>query len=345
MLCFSCAAPCQRPAALHPLSASPRCPLRLPLRLPLPPASPSRVRASARGSDAQSRPLVSKLASTALKLLIRSTCAVADGLEVDVDAATNMDVLSGRLRGVTVRAARIVFDGVPISGSVALFTPSMVLPLEEPLAVSVVATATEADLNAAGTKLRGLLEKLVVGAVTNSLSGRLGMAVGGSGEDVETVLERVSLEDPGVEGGGGGRGLLRSFVGGRPRSGGGRMVMNVRSSVKGGATVRYVVRAGLVATREGAVVELDDPELLWRGLPVPLGALARVGVQFENDSRLTSVAISADGVFCEVGLLAASHRRYVVLNHTREFFFADVVFLPSYSDFRTGTIRGDATSS
>jgi hypothetical protein len=197
-------------------------------------------------------------------------------LDVDVDAATNLDLLAGRLRGVTVRAGRIVFDGAPVSGGCALYVQSLTLPQTAPFAVSVNATVTQGDLNAAGTPLFAMLERLLDGVVSTSLSGLVGRALQAR-DGRANVLDAVALEG----------------------ERGGRLVMRAHSRLVNGATLRYAVRAGLAIAADGRTVELARPELTWRGLPVPLAPLARVGVGFQREAKVTALDLTADGLFVE----------------------------------------------
>ncbi|KAK1861269.1 hypothetical protein I4F81_003853 [Pyropia yezoensis] len=78
------------------------------------------------------RPLASRLAGRALSALLRSVCDSVTGLIVDVDADSSLALLSGRVRGVSVAADRLVYRGVRVSGSVALFTDAIELDWSRP---------------------------------------------------------------------------------------------------------------------------------------------------------------------------------------------------------------------
>lgn len=59
-------------------------------------------------------------------------CDSVTGLIVDVDADSSLALLSGRVRGVSVAADRLVYRGVRVSGSVALFTDAIELDWSRP---------------------------------------------------------------------------------------------------------------------------------------------------------------------------------------------------------------------
>ena len=47
-------------------------------------------------------------------------CTVAQDVQVDVNASSNLALLSGKLEGVTVNCSKVIYNGVSISGGVGL---------------------------------------------------------------------------------------------------------------------------------------------------------------------------------------------------------------------------------
>lgn len=232
------------------------------------------------------RPLAARAASLVLNVLIRSMAEVEGELDVDVDAVSNVDLLSGRLRGVSVSAARVVFDGLSISGGCSLFVQSLTLPQNDPFAVSVSCVVTEADLNVRSSPVFLTLEELLQGVVGAGLSGivvRMAQADGGS---QGTVLERVALE-----GSAGGKG--------------GRLVLSASTLLRRGVTLRYILRTGLSIARDGTALEFSSPEVEWRSLPLPLLPFPGFQLSFAKESKITSLDLTAEGLFVE-GILVVT---------------------------------------
>lgn len=158
------------------------------------------------------RPIASRIASAALKLLIESMCTVAQDVEVDINASSNLALLSGRLNAVTVTSSSLVYNDVAISGGVALYTDEIHLTskfsatdslftatvtpprLSKPFSVSVRATVTEADLNKKGP-LNDALQILLNQIVTTSLSGALGRRLPEQIGGITCTLDSIHLVD------------------------------------------------------------------------------------------------------------------------------------------------------
>jgi hypothetical protein len=259
-------------------------------------------------------------------MLILALVDSASDLVVDVDASSNSAVLSGRLRGVSVLASRLVFGGAPISGGVALYTQEVDVDLGgltgpdgEPFAISVSATVTGADLNTRTGPMFGILQDLLRGIVTTSTGGGLSRFLPQSAGLLETDLIGVRLEDAplpvaatlfaelpfpdwfgvGKDINKAARAAQASAAAASLADGSGRIVLQACSRLADGSEWRYDVRSGLAVTEAGGVLELESPEVVWRGIPVPLTTVSRAGFQIANNSRVTKVRVSTDRLFAE----------------------------------------------
>lgn len=244
---------------------------------------PFRARTTPHCAANNSRPFASRAASVGLNLLIRSLVLVDGDLDVDVNASTNLDLLSGRLKGISIKAERIVAEGLPISGGCALYVDALTLPQTAPFAVSVNATLTSADLNA--KKIVGVFSDLMNSLLTNSVAGFVSAALG---------TDKARLVSIGVE-----SEAPRSGLKSRLDTGGGRLRLEGRLRLRDGSEIEFVVRTALAVSRGGEFLELARPELSWRGRRVPLIPLARVGAALETGSSITALALSVDGLFVE----------------------------------------------
>lgn len=249
-----------------------------------------RCAAERRSGDA--RPFASRAASAGLNLLIRSIVEVKGDLDVDVDASSNVDLLSGRLNGITIQAQRIVADTVPISGGCAIYVQALTLPQTEPFAVSVNATVTSGDLNTPDTKMFELFRKLMEQVLSTSFVGIIGTALQGRSGKPKAHLESITIDcDESPPG--------RRQAGSRLNTGTDRLLLNGRLLLGNGQSVRFTVRTALAASRDGQFLELSTPQLKWRGAGIPLLPLSRVGVALENGSKITALSLSLDGLFVE----------------------------------------------
>lgn len=237
------------------------------------------------------RPLASRVAGGALKLLIRSMCTVADDLEVDIDANTNLDVLSGQLNAVSVSASRICLNGVMVSAGAALYTDALVLQpgartpkLAKPLAVSIRAAMTERDLNRDGP-IRDACQMLLQQIISTGLTGALGRLVPSEIGGVECILENVELEDKGTM-----VKRRKGFWGVEEEASEGKLLLHARAKMRDG-DIKFSVRTGLCTINDGNVVMLKDPELIWRKISVPMVTIGMIGVKLEDQTQLTSVEI------------------------------------------------------
>lgn len=259
------------------------------------------------------RPIASRIAAAALKLLISSLCASANGVEVDINASSNIALLSGQLIGVTVKADSLVYNGVSISGGAALYTDEIQLKstdrklwrattprLAKPFSVSVCATITESDLNRMGP-LRDALEVLLRQITTTALSGAVGRALPSDIGGVTWHLESVRLLEMSPET----EPVLPFWPFNRRRrrspTDEGCMELNARATLSSGRTVMFSVCTGVEPVDDGQIVRLKDPHLLWNGMSFPLVTIDTIGIQLDPSSRLTRVyirnnALTADGI-------------------------------------------------
>jgi hypothetical protein len=273
------------------------------------------------------RPAASRVAASGLRLLILALVDRATDLTVDVDASSNLALLSGRLRGVTVSASTLVFGGAPISGGVALYTQAVEVdlvrgltgPTGEAFAVSVSATVTSEDLNARTGPMFGILQDLLRGIIATGTGGAMTRFLPEGVGTVETDLVGVLLEDAPVPVAasvladlpfpnwfGVGKDINRAAQAAKAAAaaaaearGSGRIVLQACTRLADGSAWRYDVRGGLIATEAGGVLELDSPEVVWRGVSFPLATVSRAGFTVANNCRVTTVRVSADRLFAE----------------------------------------------
>lgn len=255
------------------------------------------------------RPFASRVASGALRLLIKSLCTTSDNLEVDVDASSNLALLSGNLNGVSVTASRIDYNGFAISGGAALYTDEICITtrypgaplstaprLAKPFSVSIRASLTEADLNRPGPA-RGALEVLLHQIIATGLGGAVGRVLPQNIGGVNCTLERVHLVDPGSEQR---RGI---FNWGRKRARDvcGKIILRARAKLSNGKELQFAVRTGLTTIENGSIVKLSDPEFVWRNVTVPIVTIDMIGIRLDATAKLTKVEIdkgnlSGDGI-------------------------------------------------
>lgn len=257
------------------------------------------------------RPFASRVASGALKLLIRSLCPIADNLEVDIHASGNRAVLSGQIEAVSVTTSRICLNGLMVSGGAALYTdhislqpplPGQVTPrLGKPLCVSVLAKLTEADLNRDGP-VRDGLEMLFKQIITTGLSGALGRALPVEIGGVQCSLDMIELQDPEPVG------RHRRMFWGRhvDAHADGKLILHAHATLASGQVFRFSVRTGLCAVDNGNVVMLNEPELIWRQLSIPMVTIAMIGVKLDESTQLTKVEIDKGILACNGVILFAA---------------------------------------
>lgn len=249
------------------------------------------------------RPFTSRVASGALKLLIKSLCTTADNLHVDIDAVSNRAFLSGRLTAVSVTASRIVYNKFSISGGAALSTDEIcLLPrslpfplLEKPFSVSVRATLTEADLDRPGPA-RDALQHLLRQIISTGLGGAVGRVLPSDIGGITCFLEGVELDATRETS----RPGMFSWLT-RPQDAGGKIVLHTRAVLADGRVYTFAVRTGLTTISDGNVVKFSDPELLWRNLAFPLLTIDMIGVKLSPTTKLTNIEIdkgtlSGDGI-------------------------------------------------
>lgn len=252
------------------------------------------------------RPIASRIAAAALKLLIRSLCTSAHGIEVDINASSNIALLTGRLNGVTVKVDSMLYNDVAISGGAALYTDEIMMTsaernvwpgtpprLTKPFSVSVCATFTESDLNRKGP-LRDVFETLLGQITTTALSGAVGRALPHNIGGVQWKLESIRLREASPE--------ATPFLPFWPFNLGrknspkddGCIELNARATLSSGLDVSFAIRTGIEAIKDGQIVKLKDPHLLWNGASFPLVTIDMIGIQLDDSSRITRVYIRDD---------------------------------------------------
>lgn len=239
-------------------------------------------------------------------------CTAAQSVEVDINASSNKALLSGRLEGVTVKAASLVYNGVAISGGIALYTDEIIITsanhfsrfartpqLAKPFSVSVRATLTERDLNSEGP-MRDAMQVLLTQAVTTALSGATGRAlpvnIGGLACSLESI-QLLDAVDNRVS-------LFPFWPFRRARSDRriqGKLVMNACATLSSGRKLKFSIRSGISVVNDGRIIKLADPYLLWNGLSIPVVTIDTVGFKLDATSKITNVRIekgrlSADGI-------------------------------------------------
>lgn len=256
------------------------------------------------------RPLASKVASGVLRLLIKTMCTTADDLQVDIDASSNLALLSGELNAVSVTASRICFNGYAVSGGAAVYTDQVsisttypgtliaALPrLTKPFSVSVQAAFTENDLNREGP-VRDALQALLRQIIATGLSGAVGRALPVDIGGVTCELDSVELSDAETE-----RKTSRlAWSLKHPHEAGGKIILHAHATLSSGRMFRFSVRTGLCFVDEGTIVKLSAPELIWRNISVPMVTIDTIGVKLDDATKLTALEIdkgklSADGIF------------------------------------------------
>lgn len=237
---------------------------------------------------------------------MKSMCTVADDLEIDIDASSNRAILSGKINAVSVTTSRICLDGFMVSGGAALHTDEIVIQLPrpgaptprlaKPFSVSVRAKLTEADLNRDGP-VRDALQSLLQQIIATGLSGALGRALPLQIGGVECRLDCVELEDPTPE-----TKQRRLFWRGtKPHKPEGKIILHAHATLSSGRVFRFSVRTGLCTVNNGNIVKLNEPELIWRHVSIPMITIAMIGVKLEDTTKLTHVEIdrgmlSGDGI-------------------------------------------------
>lgn len=264
-------------------------------------------------SPSRRRPIASRIASAALKLFIKSLCTVAKEVEVDINASSNIALLSGRLNAVTMKASTLVYNGVAISGGAALYTDEIIFTsvdtvtpfaappsLAKPFSVSVRATLLEEDLNRRGP-LRDALETLLRQIITTGLSGALGRALPQTIGGITCNLDKVSLHETIVET----PPLFpfwpftrRKTPVSDPR---GNIMLHGHAILSSGQRLQFAVRAGIATVNDGNIVKLSNPYLLWNNMSIPMLTIEMIGIKLDATTKITGVHIqngrlSADGI-------------------------------------------------
>lgn len=226
-----------------------------------------------------------------------------------------MALLTGKLEGVSVTTSRLVYNGVAISGGAALYTDEIVLDLAsssptltavgladapllaKPFSVSIQASFTEADLNRTGP-VRESLQLLLREVIRTGLGGAVGRALPAAIGGVTCILDRVELSDRAPD-------SLFPWSRRHPTDAGGKLVLHAHAELSSGKLINFAVRSGLTTMSDGTIIKLKDPELIWRGINVPIVTIDTIGVQLSDTSKLTSVEIEA-GILSADGILVVS---------------------------------------
>jgi hypothetical protein len=250
-----------------------------------------------------SRPAVARLAAAVLTMVVRGLADDVRGLDIDVDCLNNGDALRGRLRGVTLRATRLVLFGAAASGGVAARLPALDMGTvgRVPFAVSWRATVTQVDLNLRKGVWFVALESLLRDVVKLSVSTAMGRNGVSGAESVVTELERVELQPaadrPGSTGGAAAgaaaffASALWNMVAPRvtPSPSSGKLALHARTTLADGTVLRYSVRSRMSLSDEGTLVEFDQPELMWRGMGLPLLAVARASIKLSEETVIVDL--------------------------------------------------------
>lgn len=246
-------------------------------------------------------------------------CTAARDVEVDINVSSNMALFLGRLNAVTIKASSILYNGISISGGIALYTDEIMIKsagdkstaavtsfskppgLAKPFSVSVRATLTEADLNKAGP-LRDGLQVLLEQIVSTGLSGAIGRNLPDHIGGLTAHLDHIQLLDVAEET----KSywfpfwpFRRSHSPSWPKQG--TMLLNAHVILSTGKKLDFAVRAGVSIVDDGSVVKLANPHLIWNGVTVPLVTVEMIGIKLDAMTKITSVHIergrlSADGI-------------------------------------------------
>lgn len=249
-----------------------------------------------------------------MKLLIKSLCTISDDLSVDIDASSNVALLTGNLNSVSVSASRICFNGFAVSAGAALYTDQISIQpppagaplassprLAQPFSISVRANLTEADLNREGP-IRDAMQALLRQILATGLSGAVGRALPPEIGAIECVLDRVELSDAPAQR----RQWPRAQQAlNHPTNAGGKLILRTHASLSSGRVIRFAVRTGLCTEANGNIVKLSDPELMWRNISVPMITIDTIGVKLEDSTKLTHVEIDK-GVLSGDGIMVIS---------------------------------------
>lgn len=249
-------------------------------------------------------------------MLIQSLCTVTDDLDVDIQASSNIALLTGNLKSVSVTASRIVFNGFSVSAGAALYTDQISIrppppgtplasppKLTSPFSVSIRANLTEADLNREGP-VRDAVEALLRQILATGLSGAIGRVLPREIGGVECVLDSVELCDAPMRQPSDRWGRASTPIT-HPKTAGGKLMLHARASLSSGRVLRFAVRSGLCTEANGSIVKLSNPELIWRQFSVPMITIDTIGVQLDDTTKLTDVQIDR-GVLSGDGILVIS---------------------------------------
>ena len=257
------------------------------------------------------RPFASRVASEGLKLLIKSLCTIADDLVVDINASSNIALLSGQLNAVSVTSSRIVYNGFAVSGGAALYTDEICLAarypglplaavprLAKPFSVSIRATLTENDLNRPGP-VRDALQSLLRQIIATGLSGAIGREIPTEIGGLKCILDEIELVDA-TERKEPPR-FLGWVLGDVSEYKGGKIVLHAHAVLSSGQTIHFAVRTGLTTEADGHILKLSEPELLWRNMAFPMVTIDMIGVKLDSTTKLTNVevnqhVVSGDGI-------------------------------------------------
>lgn len=234
-------------------------------------------------------------------------CTASDDLEVDIDASSNFAMLTGKLKGVSMTASRLIYNDFAVSGGAAVYTDEIILEsssvssfpnpprLAKPFSISVQANLLEGDLNRIGPVRTGL-EQLLREIISTGLSGAIGRALPADIGGVTCTLDRVQLTDKGST-------EEPSFFNWRPKpqDTDGKLVFRAHTTLPSGRVIHFAVRTGLCTMDDGQIIKLRDPEFIWRNVTVPMITIDTIGVQLDPTSKLTRVdidkgTISTDGI-------------------------------------------------
>lgn len=270
-------------------------------------------------------------------------CTVAHDVQVDINASSNLALLSGKLNAVTVNCSKLIYNNVSISGGVGLYTDEIALTtaslsrpdallnaraptLAKPFSVSVRAALTESDLNRSGP-LRDALQTLLNQIVATGLSGAIGRNVGG----VSCTLDSIRLVDipstppppPVVDNPIDGYiDKLLSWIPwvqsrqqqqfNQPQTQSspierqnGSIVLQASAKLATGDVLNFDIRAGISIDDDGHLVKLANPQVTWNGISIPILTISMIGVRLDSTTKITSVIIE-NGILSADGILIIS---------------------------------------
>lgn len=249
------------------------------------------------------RPIASRIASSGIKLIIRSLCDDIQDLHVDINSASNRDLLGGRLRGVSVSASRLQYNNIRVSGGVGLYTDAVELLWEpgsaspriaRPMPLSATVALTARDINSS-KPIRDVFHSLLIEVIRACVSSVIGRWLPKQLGGVEYTLNSVEFSEDERDDSSEQRAVPDRYSGGC-------VILDASAKFGSGKVVNFKVKTGLVTRKNGRVVALHNPVVSWRGFILPLFTAAFIGVELAPEALLTSITVR-DGMLAAEGIV------------------------------------------